>query len=255
MKKFSTRILPVTGLVLIATTAQAADKPLMLDPNAAYVVVEVTNLVDQGFKGTKVPGSLILARYDPVKGDVRGGYRSPDTVLPKDQPVRITFAGKPLIKSKTSRLFFAKLEPDTWVVEGSNATSFALGSLRFEVKPGQLIDLGVMTPSPDYGEGEGATPINAGTMLKMTTIGQLFGGGGMPRPKQVKLDWHIRTATDLALPALLSTVSATPASFTYGASFGNYLGGLVNRIDGRAGRGRPVEVPPPPAVPVTPATP
>jgi hypothetical protein len=230
-------LLAISLTPFLSSPAQAGDKPLKIDPAACYVLVQINNLANVMFKGTKVPGSLTLARYDTVKSDVRGGIKSPDTALPKGQNMRLVIASKPLLKTKTSRLYLVSVEPDTWVVEGSGSTSFSLGSYSFAIKPGEILDLGVITPSPDWDEGEGPQSLNAGSVFKMTMLGALM-GGGMPRPKQLKIDWHKREKTDLAVPAELASSTVTPVNFTYGAKFGNYLGGLINRVDGRAGRGR-----------------
>jgi hypothetical protein len=40
----------------------------------------------------------------------------------------------------------------------------------------------------------------------------------------------------MPLPVSLTGRTLTPAEFSQGAKFGNYLGGLVNRIGGRASR-------------------
>jgi hypothetical protein len=232
---------------LWAGQAQAAEKPPVIDPKASYVLVEIQNQTDMVFAGTKLPGSLTIARYDPVRGDIRGGNKAVESAVPKGEVLRILISAKPLIKSKASRLYLVEIVPDLWVIEGAGNTSFSLGSLTFAAKPGEVVDLGVVQPKVDWAEGEAPKKIGAGSIFKMALLAR-----GMPEAKQMKLEMRARTATDLALPKELAGRTFTTPQFAYGATFGNYAGGLINRIDGRAGRGRvadPLAVPaaPPPA--------
>ena len=48
----------------------------------------------------------------------------------------------------------------------------------------------------------------------------------------MRLTFRPRGAGDIPLPAGLPADRVQPASFMPGAKFGNYLGGLVNRIEG-----------------------
>ncbi len=229
MKRWIAALLLALGSAMVPAAASAKD--FRIEPGAAYVVVEMLNLDDAMLKGTKVPGALVLARYDPVKGDVRGGTLSPDTKLAKDEPVRVTLQGKPMAKSKTGRLFVVKLEPDTWVVEGANGTAFSLGSVAFTLAPGEILDLGVFKPSVDWVEGEGPKSMVGGLMGAA-----LFGSVGPKEQRPIRIEWRVRGSGDLPLPPELAGHAVTPAALESDRKFGNYLGGLVNRFGGRAAR-------------------
>jgi hypothetical protein len=224
------------GLALAPAPAFAAEilkaLPAKLDSTRAYVLVELRNVDDK-----KLKGSLVLARYDPDGGDVRGGTRSPGSALAKGEPVRVAIVGKPLAKAPKSRLYLVALEPDTWVIEGSTGTAFSLGSSRFTVGAGDVIDLGIVTPRTDYREGEGPERITVGKIAAMSLLGGFAAKKKAPSPMMVEI--RPRGAGDLRLPAALKVRAVAPA-YTPGAKFGNYLGGLVNRIDGRKGRPGPV---------------
>ena len=56
-----------------------------------------------------------------------------------------------------------------------------------------------------------------------------------PEQRPAFLDIRERAAADFAVPAQLRS-AIVPVRLQPGARFGNYLGGLVNRIDGRRGR-------------------
>jgi hypothetical protein len=220
------------GLLLASAPAAAAEilktLPAKLDSKKAYALVELRNVDDK-----KMKGSLVLARYDAEGGDVRGGARAPATALPKGVPVRVAIAGKALVKAPKSRLYLVALEPDTWVIEGSGGTAFSLGSNRFTVAAGDVLDLGVVTPRTDYREGEGPPKLTVGKLAAMSLLGGFAAKRKAPNPMMVEV--RARSATDIALPALVKARAASPA-YVEGAKFGNYLGGLVNRIEGRKGR-------------------
>jgi hypothetical protein len=238
---------------LVLPTAVSAAKPVTITANGTYVLVEVNNPPDMKFMGTTMPGSMTLARYDPVNGDIRGGYRAQATALPKNALVRVLIGlkTKALAKTKTSRLYLVEIVPDTWVIEGASGTSYSLGSLTFTAKQGDIIDLGVVVPRVDLAEGEEQKDFNTGSVAKM----MLVPFARMPEPKKNKLDMRARAATDLPLPKMFEGRTLTVPQLSYGATFGNYAGGLINRIDGRAGRGRAADVVATPVgpVPVAPA--
>lgn len=220
-------------LMLAAPIAVSAKDKIAVDPAAAYVLVEIANLDNAILKGTSVPGALTLARYDPVGGDVRGGDRSPGTLLDKNDVLRVVIDRKPIAKSKVSRLYLVQVPADTWVIEGSGTTAFSLGSRTFTAMPGQIVDLGWFDPSVDWLEGEGPKDMASGLM------GAAFFGSVNPKDlRPIKLDWRPRGAGDLPLPPALAGKSLVAAEYSDGAKFGNYLGGLVNRIGGRATRGQ-----------------
>lgn len=232
--------------LVAAVPAVAKDKSLVpeqLDPAKAYVLVEIRN-VDEG----KLPGSFTIARYDAEKGDVRGGTRSPDTALPKDDVTRTLVGGKPIIKTKQSRLYFFALPADRWVIEGAQGTAFSLGSSSFALAAGQITDLGVAGPATDWREGEGPEKFTAGKIAGMMMFGA-FAKRDDPTPAMLTI--RERGPEDLAIPAEVSAKGVVRAEFVPGAKFGNYLGGLVNRMTGRAGRTAPAaaNVPAEPAAP------
>jgi len=214
--------------LLLAGPALAKTKEI--DPQAAYIVIDIENLDDFMIKGTDQPGTVTLGRYDPAKQDIRGGEVSPDTVLPGKQSPHLVIDRRPAVKSKAVRQYVVEIQPDTWVVEGANGTAFSLGSMQFEVKPGEVLDLGIVKPAVDRVVGE--APKSMGSAM----LGAMFFGSTKPKNERpVRLDWRARTTGDLPLPALEGR-TAVPVTFTPGAKFGNYLGGLVNRIGGRAQR-------------------
>lgn len=211
------------ALLIVASPGMAAKKDVfVIEPGAAYVLVEVQSLDGAILKGVKMPGAVTLAQYDIAKGDIVGGGAGK----------RVTFFEKPFAKNKKSRQFLTKIEPATWVIEGASGTSFSLGSQTFVIKAGEIVDLGVMKPAVDWLEGEGPKSVMGG----MLGAG-LFGSMKPKETRPVRIDWHMRGAAgDMPLPAALQGKALVPVVYTPGAKFGNYMGGLVNRIGGRASR-------------------
>lgn len=224
-----------------ATTPAAAEElkklPASLDPAKAYVVVELGSL-----DATKMPGMLVVARYDPGAGDLSGMGRAARPGGGK--PPRPETAEKGLVKDKDrgARLHLLALEPDLYVVQAANGTSFSLGSRSFRAEAGQVIDLGVMKVATDWPEGEGPAKIGVGDILKMGLFGAFAGPKQQPRP--VFVAQRAREAGDMALPPLLAARAQPVEWQSRTATFGNHLGGLVNRFGGRAERGtRPATAP------------
>jgi hypothetical protein len=232
-----------------------------LQPDKAYILVQVDPLEVQLMGNNRVAAGVIIAPYDLDKTSLRM------TQEPK-KPARIDrvmLNSNPVAKDGKRRQYFALIEPGTWVIEGaggeggtlvSPVTAFSLSSYRFEAKAGEILDLGVMTPTREVSDNPD-TKMTGGKMLGMMLAGPF--GGGRVEPVPLKLEMRARQPGDLPIPAWVTEAKMVKPVLEYGATFPNLLGGLVNRVDGKAGRARaaveaaiaPVE-PAEPAV-VTPA--
>jgi hypothetical protein len=211
----------IAAALVASAPVLARDKVEPIDPAASYVLVEVDRLEAAAMKGVNMPGSLTIAPYDRAAGDITGGKAAS----------RIVFFDKPVAKSKQGRQYLVKIAPATWVIEGASGTAFSLGSMTFEVKPGEVVDLGVVKPAVDWAEGEGPQSMAGGIMGAA-----LFGSMKPKQMRPVRVDWRPRGAGDLPVPAILGARAVTPVAFLPDATFGNHLGGLVNRFGGRAAR-------------------
>ena len=145
-------------------------------------------------------------------------------------------AAKGLIKDKQrrSRLHLLELDPDLYVVEAANGTSFSLGSRSFRAEAGQVVDLGVMRVGTDRPEGEEPAKIGVKDILKMG----LLGGFGAPKqqPRPMFVTHRSRDGADIALPPMLAAQARPVVWESQAVTFGNHLGGLVNRFGGRSER-------------------
>lgn len=214
--------------VLLVHPAAAGAKtlaklPASLDPAKAYALVEVGNIDD-----ARIKGALTLALYDSATNDIAVLGKT------KPQPARETI-GKPLVKTDKQRLYLLELSPGQWVIEGANGTAFSLGSRSFELVAGTLTDLGVAAVTTDYAEGETPYKLTAGKALKLGLFGAFAGGDALPQPIPKAVAFRARIASDLALPRIANS-EAKPVTWGDEVKFGNYLGGLVNRMGGRKDR-------------------
>ena len=226
-------------LVALALTASPVDAatlkavPPALDPGKAYILVEYKLLKNPygGFPGSRktmpLTAGLVFARYDAGLGDIRGmGKAKANPVAAGQQPIE-GFRKKPVAKGPGSRLFLLEVEPDLWVVQGWGSTSFSLGSYAFDLPPGSVTDLGVVTAEPDWAEGQDAPDM--GDVLGAALAGPF---AKSPDIAPMRLSFRPRAAGDIPIPAGIPAEAVRPVAFTPGAKFGNYLGGLVNRIEG-----------------------
>jgi hypothetical protein len=224
-------ILALAASPVSAATLKAV--PPTLDPAKAYILVEYKLLKNPfgGFPGSRktmpLTAGLVFARYDPALGDIRGmGKASANPVAAGQRPIE-GFRKKPVAKGPGSRLFLLEVEPDLWVVQGWANTSFSLGSYAFELAPGTVTDLGIVTAEPDWAEGQDAPDM--GDVLGAALAGPF---AKSPDIAPMRLSFRPRGAGDIPIPAGIPAQAVRPAAFTPGAKFGNYLGGLVNRIEG-----------------------
>lgn len=212
-------------LIAFAPAAEAKFKSAEeMKPEKAYLLVQVDPVEFQMMGTNRMVTGVIFAPYDPVTKQARPG------VLALQDPVA---------KDGKRRLHLVEVDPGTWVIAGtgpggtspgSAGTSFSLGSYHFEARAGELVDLGVFEPKREESDNPD-TKMTAGKLLG----GPLFGGRIEPVPNRLGI--RPRSAGDVPVPGWLAAKPLIHPAFVYGATFGN-LGGLVNRIDGKEGRGR-----------------
>lgn len=232
-------------LLLLAGSFSASAKTnwakIGLDPAKAYVLVQVEPLEFNMLGNNRVVTGLMLAQYDLDKTAIRLSEKDGKVVNAR----RLTLIGDSIASDGKRKQYFAEIAPGTWVIEGAGGgsggtlgaavTAFSLGSYRFDVRGGEVIDLGVVTPSREDSNNP-ATQMTTGKLAGMM-MGGLFGDRG-PEPLPLKLAIRPRGTGDLAMPEWLSSATVTQPAFTYGSTFQNLLGGLINRVDGKVGRGR-----------------
>ena len=217
--------LSTAALAMPAVAKSSKSEPVQLDPTKAYVLVEVDT-------AKHLPaGQIVLARYDLRRGDIRGRGRAADA----GKPPAGEGTDRPMLKDGGRALYLLEVEPDFWVVEGANGTAFSLGSAGIRLAPGTVTDLGVAMIGTDAGPGEAPDKLTAGKLAKVALLGAFGGGALRPKPVPATVDFRPRTDADLAVPPSLRLRATAPA-WSPPVKFGNYLGGLVNRMGGRKTR-------------------
>lgn len=222
----------------LAAAAPAAAKtlpkvPPALDPAKAYILVEYKLLRNPfaNFPGSRktmpLKTGLAFGRYDPALGDIRGMGKARANPVPAGQQPIEGFRYKPLAKGPATRLMLIEVDPGTWVVQGFGTTSFSLGSYAFELAPGTVTDLGIVEAEPDWAEGQ--DPPEISDVFKAGLAGPF---SKSPDIAPMRAVFRPRTGGDIPLPAGIPAARVRPVEFIPGAKFGNYLGGLVNKIEG-----------------------
>ena len=223
----------IGGLSSPASAATLKKVPAQLNPDKAYLLLEYEA---QPSPYAGIPGSrktvpavcgLVFGRYDPALGDIRGYGKAKANPVPAKQKALELYGSSPIVKGPTSRLMLIEVEPDTWVVQACGDTSFSLGSYMFKAEPGAVIDLGVVETAADWAEGD--HPPDMGDLMKMAFLGPF---AKRPAVAPMRASFRERTASDIAIPDTIPTAQIRKVAFTADAKFGNYLGGLVNRIEG-----------------------
>lgn len=225
-------LLVVAAMMATPSLAGTLKKPpATLDPAKAYVVVEIGK-VDDGL----IYGSLVLSRYDPQKKDIAEATPPPGGKIPSGgwvQDNRV-YLLKPAVKDGDRRFYIAELDPGLWVVEGANDTAFSLGSSTLQLPAGSVTDLGVVSVYSDFPEGEKRDVLTTKRLLKGALMGGLF-ARTVPASMPKAIDVRERGANDIALPAVFAG-HTRPVEWVGDVRFGNYLGGLINRMGGRKAR-------------------
>jgi hypothetical protein len=232
------------SLLLFATPFGASAKTdwskTKLDPAKAYVLVQLEPVEFKMMGNNAIATGLILSAYDADKAMIQMVEKNGKVVGVQ----RLNLSDAAIAKVGKRKQYFSAITPGVWVIEGAGGgggtlgaamTSFSLGSYKFEARAGEVIDLGVIAPSREESDNPD-TKMSGGKMVGMM-MGGMFGGGRV-EPLPLKLAFRPRGSGDLALPAWLSAAPLIQPGFTYGVTFPNLLGGLVNRVDGKAGRGR-----------------
>ena len=227
--KYALALAAVAALSCAASAKELKDVPRNLDPAKAYVIVEL-GMLDAG----PMRGSVVLARYDADGRDVYGHGRSQVVLERRAANAIHETASKGFVNEDERRLHLLELEPGLYVIEGANGTSFSLGSRTFLAEAGSVTDLGVMAVATDWPEGEGPQKLGVGDIGKLMLFGAFAGPRQEPRPAFVTV--RTRGSSDLQPTGQLATQARAVEWQARDATFGNHLGGLVNRFGGRADR-------------------
>ena len=161
------------GASALASTPIKAKHLDKIDPAASYVIVRI-----QGGEGVD------LTRYDPK---TMRSYWSSAANSNNDLDVAIVGGKYSIGEDKPGgvKTYIIQVAPGSWLVSGWEGYSFSLGTYGFEVKPGEVTDIGtiIMTHSNDD-----ATEANAATADTLLLV-EPSAGDTLP-PELAKLNVH-----------------------------------------------------------------
>jgi hypothetical protein len=216
------------ALLVVAPAAPAKITSAgQLKADKAYLLVQVDPVVVKLMGTSRMVTGILFAPYDVQARQVRPGVMAQNDPIAKD--------GK-------RRLFLLEIDPGAWVIAGTGGsgaslgsadTSFSLGSYHFQARAGDVLDLGVFEPQREETDNPDAK-LTSGKLIGMMFLHQRI------EPVPNRLEIRPRAESDIAIPAWLASRPLVQPAFVYGGTFGNSLGGLVNRVDGKEGRGRAV---------------
>jgi hypothetical protein len=233
MKKSILFVAAAASMAAPAAADTLKKVPATLNPAKAYILVEYRLMPNPlaSFPGSRktlpLTSGLIFARYDAELRDIRGLGRATSNPVPGKQAAIEPFRNREIVRGDAARLHLIEVEPDLWVVQGFGNTSFSLGSNAFRLEPGTVTDLGVAEAAMDWAEGDRAQ--TAGDIFTMALAGPF---AKRPDVAPVRVSFRPRTDQDIAVPPSLPRDKLRAVAFVPNAKFGNYLGGLVNRIEG-----------------------
>jgi hypothetical protein len=222
MKRF---LVFLSGL-MVAYPALAGEAlksvPSELDPALAYVLVDIIN-----DPPSTVVVPIVLARYDRDRQDIRGMGRAAANPINKGEDLRVASNPRRSLRPKgNGGLSLMALTPGTWTIEGVAGTANSLGSYSFDAPAGKIVDIGVLrVRTTDYA-GKLVEPLGTGRLLKIMLMGQIMKTPVLNR----KTTLEARKPDEQPLPIEFNELPLEAGVLIPGARFGNYLGGLVDRI-------------------------
>ena len=202
-------ILPLLALAFpVHADKQESPKKFKFDAKKAYVLAR-TN-------GTPIT----LERLDPKTGKFFGGKNGPKKPSKEDDDA--TVGGRRAFLGSTGRSYYlTSLTPGDWVIMGNSRTCMCMGSYKFTVRAGEIIDIGMI-------EANRETSFVAADGQALPVPDDL-----RDRPYAIPDAIMVTPSQDIsALPTALAKLPVVLASYEVGIEFPNRRGRLVSRALG-----------------------
>jgi hypothetical protein len=225
------------AVTLLFAAASGADKPftkgqaVTLKPDSGYVLVRTTGQAGGMLRGTFQFSPLLIRVLTPEELDAAKAVAdaNPDDWKEKVAPnVVEPLADRPYAEAGDEMTLLMPLKPGIYVLGGMAATNWAMksegvitsslcmGTVKFEVKPGVIVDLGTIVSARD----DLQTDIPE---LKSIVVGKMMGFSTLV------YDVALRPGVG-AVPEKLKDLPIVPADYSAVPPYPNYFGGPVNRI-------------------------
>jgi hypothetical protein len=241
------RALGTAAAMTLALTPATAHKPLkekelIAEPSKGYILVRVGNT------SGNVTG-VAFARLDPHSGKIIGDGKL-NALSKKEYDAAIAAGGNFLSTDEATNTYLIPVNPGKWLISGAGATIFSLGTFGFQVKAGEVSDIGTVLVGREDGKSkipEIAAAKLSGDLVEFGTMTNIVMTDAMLLKPPVE---------GAAIPKPLNGWVVRAAEIQRDLRFDNVYHGLVNRALGlppmeheRLAKGDPLPAPAsPPAI-------
>lgn len=229
----------ILAVALVPATAFAADRqfvkgePVVMQLDQGYILVRTNPSPGGMMRGTLQFAPLLvraLGKEELERADAQAKATPDDWADKVESNVVEPLADHPYAEDKGLTFLVTSLKPGTYVIAGMAVTNWAMkssgvvlaslsmGTVKFEVKPGVLTDLGTLLAARDD------LPTDIPELSKMVSAKRL----GF---SSLAYDLALQPATATTpVPAKLQTLPIVPADYQAVESHPNYLGAPLGRL-------------------------
>lgn len=218
-------VLRAFGAVALAlsVTQAPAHKPLkpkevVADPSKGYILVRVG----------PTPGTVIgvaFARLNPYSGKIIGDGKL-NALSKKEYDAAIAAGGNFLSTDGDTNVYLIPVNPGKWVISGAGTSIFSLGTYGFEIKAGEVADIGTVLTGRE--DGKSKIPEIAAAKLS----GDLVEFGTMVNIVMTDAMLLKPPVANVPVPKELNGWTVRAAEIQRDVRFDNVYQGLINRALG-----------------------
>ncbi len=232
----------ILAAILLPLPALAADRQfangeaVTLEPDQGYVLVRTFQVAGGGLHGTSLFAPILIrVLSDAELAQAKALAASdPDHWMQNvDSNVVEPFADKPYAVVDHEEYLLTSLRPGTYILGGLAVTNWAIasggimttslvmGTVKFEVKPGTITDMGAILGAFDY------EPTDI-PELTHVVLGKPLGDEARPTTMALRID-------PADVPAALGALPRVPADYRAVGPMPNYSGAPLSRLAPLAG--------------------
>ena len=212
---------------LLVTTAAEANRPVKqreftIDPNMGYILIRTGPVSSRG----AASNAVYLVRLDTEKNTAIWSFGQSFIDRRANLDAAMVYGGNHWGTDGSTSVYVVPVNPGFWVVGGAGATTFSLGSYGFEVRAGEITDVGTVLTGRENGE----SPIPELAAVRLSQDLVEFG----TLMNIVMSDTMVmRPAADgQAVPEALSAYTVRRAELVPDVRFDNFMRSLVSRAVG-----------------------
>jgi hypothetical protein len=221
-------LLALTAIALMSGSPQSAfahkplkTKELVFDQTKGYILVRL----GPALSATGSAAVVAFTRLDPYTGKIMGDGTL--NALSSKEYNAATAGGGNLVSTdgKTS-LYLVPVNPGRWIITGTGATVYSLGTYGFDVKAGETVNIGTILTGREDGKSEipeiaaaklSDDLVHFGTLMNIVMTDALL----------------VRPSTDAdTAPTELAAFNVRKAELIPDIRFDNVYKALVNRVLG-----------------------